>query len=92
MNPTGILFELRNREWFYAVNNAKDLDVFGPFCNSLVANTHMSTVHCTRSCHLVYKEDVKIFFADDWNEIQQKITQSRANPKRSNNRGQRHGF
>ena len=91
MNPNGIVFELNDRERFYAVDKDKQLDVYGPFSNSLVANSHMTAVHCTRSCSLIYKEDVKKCFSEDWSELLNKITQSRANPKRSNG-GQHNGF
>lgn len=107
MNPNGIIFQLNKREWFYLIEcegsdvhnpnykahdtQIRPQDVYGPFPNSLIANTHMSNCHFTQECRLIYQEDLKCFFAEEWDDIQKKITYSRAHPLCSSLRGKQHG-
>ena len=99
MNPNGIIFELNKREWFYLLqcghhNVARissEQKVYGPFPNSLIANAHMSNCHSTQRCRLIYQEDLKTFFLDEWADIQEKITYSRAHPQHSTPRGKNYG-
>lgn len=106
MNPNGVIFQVNQREWFYIVDRETaahhkasmeadfqqmDLqDVYGPFPNSLIANTHMSNCHFTKGCRLIYQEDLQRFFAEEWNDIQRKITHSRAHPQHSTPRGKKY--
>jgi len=104
MSPHGVIFELNNREWFYIVecesgpshkSNEAQVplqEVYGPFPNSLIANTHMSSCHCTKACRLIYQDDIKSFFAEEWDEIQKKIIYSRAHPQYSTPGGRQHGL
>ena len=99
MSPNGIIFELNKREWFYLLEcdrlNAPGVSdeqkVYGPFPNSLIANTHMSNCHSTKGCRLIYQEDLKTFFAAEWAKIQENITYSRAHPQHSTPKRKNHG-
>lgn len=104
MSPNGIIFQLNKHEWFYVVEcessplhkpndtQVHPQNVYGPFPNSLIANTHMSNCHCTKACRLIYEDDVKKFFAEEWSEIQKKITYSRAHPQNSTPGRRQHGI
>lgn len=102
MSSDGVIFQLNKREWFYIVDHKEIVhkqlnvqtpqDVYGPFPNSLIANTHMSSCHRTKNCRLVYQDDIKHFFAEQWDGLQQKITYSRAHPQHSHSKGEAYGF